>query len=347
MFCAPCRKHNVDLGENIHNFCSGTDDFKLEFINTHQSSEAHAWATCMEAASTASPDKASAEQMLKTMNSIALGRVDNIFRTYHVIAQYGHPFADLDCMCKPAGKKGVDINSVFRNDKSARAFMRFIAEAEGRALKEKPDNCEFFLVISDRVMDSIIEVVAVVCILCGKIHCQVAGAQPVKKMDASAIKNAIEDTVQRSFQLSLASHNCSRKLVGFGSTRTDVMVAENNKEPKLRETQPWLHCVNCFADRLKMAYKGAVKDTHLCNVFGDALRNTYHFYHNSSLNKNNLKATYKAIKLCSAIPSFIGGSQWFPRLQRVLWILLKVYPAFILYLSKVNHLKITGNASKN
>ncbi|XP_074389398.1 sperm flagellar protein 2 isoform X5 [Zonotrichia albicollis] len=75
MFCVPCRKHNVDLGENIHNFCSGTDDFKLEFINTHQSSEAHAWATCMEAASSASPDTASAEQMLKSMNSITLGFV--------------------------------------------------------------------------------------------------------------------------------------------------------------------------------------------------------------------------------------------------------------------------------
>ncbi|KAM7024392.1 sperm flagellar protein 2 isoform 2-T2 [Acridotheres tristis] len=73
MFCVPCRKHNVDLGENIHNFCSGTDDFKLEFINTHQSSEAHAWATCMEAASSASPDTASAEEMLKSMNSITLG----------------------------------------------------------------------------------------------------------------------------------------------------------------------------------------------------------------------------------------------------------------------------------
>ncbi|KAJ7427851.1 sperm flagellar 2 [Willisornis vidua] len=73
MFCAPCRRLNVDLGENIHNFCSGTDDFKLELVTIHQSSEAHAWATCIEAASTASPDTTSAEQMLKSMNSITLG----------------------------------------------------------------------------------------------------------------------------------------------------------------------------------------------------------------------------------------------------------------------------------
>ncbi|XP_027756412.1 sperm flagellar protein 2-like isoform X1 [Empidonax traillii] len=101
MFCVPCRKHNVDLGENIHNFCSGTDDFKLEFINTHQSSEAHAWATCMEAASTASPDRASAEQMLKSMNSLTLGTVENIFRTYHAMAKSGSPLADLDEIYKP------------------------------------------------------------------------------------------------------------------------------------------------------------------------------------------------------------------------------------------------------
>lgn len=96
MFCALCHKHSVDLGENIHNFCSGTNDFKLEFINTHQSSEAHAWATCMEAASTASPDTGCAEQMLKSMNSITLGRVENIFRTCHAIAKSGCPFTDLD-----------------------------------------------------------------------------------------------------------------------------------------------------------------------------------------------------------------------------------------------------------
>ncbi|KAM4879293.1 sperm flagellar protein 2 [Sylvia borin] len=96
MFCVPCRKHNVDLGENIHNFCSGTDVFKLEFINSHQSSEAHAWAVCMEAAISASPDTASAEQMLKSMNSITLGRVENSFRRYQTITRSGFPYADPD-----------------------------------------------------------------------------------------------------------------------------------------------------------------------------------------------------------------------------------------------------------
>ncbi|KAM6364138.1 sperm flagellar protein 2 [Pluvialis apricaria] len=350
MFCAPCRKHNVDLGENIHNFCSGTDDFKLEFINTHQSSEAHAWATCMEAASTASPDTASAEQMLKSMNSITLGRVENIFRTCHAIAKSGRPFTDLDWMCKLDDMKGVDIGSVFRNDKSARIFTHFIAEVERRALKEKLEKCKFFSVISDGFTDSILKAAALVYVRFaneGRVHCQIVGVQPVHKTDASTIKNAIEETLQINLQLSLASQDWSRKLVGFGSDGTDVMVGQNSRVAKLlREIQPCVQSVHCFAHRLKMAYKGALKNIQLYNILSNVLRNIYYFYHNSPLNKNNLKATYEAIRLRPAIPSRIGGSQWLPRLQTALQILLKGYPAIVLHLSKIERDSRASNWQK-
>uniref|UniRef100_U3IHY9 Sperm flagellar 2 n=1 Tax=Anas platyrhynchos platyrhynchos TaxID=8840 RepID=U3IHY9_ANAPP len=338
MFCALCRKHNVDLGENIHNFCSGTDDFKLEFINTHQSSEAHAWATCMEAASTASPNRASAEQMLKSMNSITLGRVENIFRTCHAIAKSGRPFTDLDWMCKLDDMKGVDIGSVFRNDKSARIFIHFIAEVERRALKEKLEKCKFFSLINDEVTDSIFKAAAVVYVRFaneGKVHCQIVGVQPVQKNDASSIKNAIEEILEINLKLNLGNQDWSRKLVGFGSDGTDVMTGENNGVAELlREIQPCVQSVHCFAHRLKLAYKGALKNIQLYNILTNGLRNMYYFYHNSPLNKNNLKATYEAIKIRPAIPSRIGGSQWLPRLQTALQILLKGYPAIVLHLSK-------------
>ncbi|XP_040398128.1 sperm flagellar protein 2 isoform X2 [Cygnus olor] len=350
MFCALCRKHNVDLGENVHNFCSGTDDFKLEFINTHQSSEAHAWATCMEAASTASPNRASAEQMLKSMNSITLGRVENIFRTCHAIAKSGRPFTDLDWMCKLDDMKGVDIGSVFRNDKSARIFIHFIAEVERRALKEKLEKCKFFSLISDEVTDSIFKAAAVVYVRFaneGKVHCQIVGVQPVQKNDASSIKNAIEEILEINLQLNLGSQDWSRKLVGFGSDGTDVMIGENNGVAELlREIQPCVQSVHCFAHRLKLAYKGALKNIQLYNILTNGLRNIYYFYHNSPLNKNNLKATYEAIKIRPAIPSRIGGSQWLPRLQTALQILLKGYPAIVLHLSKIEKDSRASNRQK-
>ncbi|KAM8793599.1 sperm flagellar protein 2-like [Eudromia elegans] len=350
MFCALCRKHNVDLGENIHNFYSGTDDFKLEFINIHQSSEAHAWATCMEAASTASPDIASAEQMLKSMNAITLGRVENIFRTCHAIAKSGRPFTDLDWMCKLDDMKGVDIGSVFRNDKSARMFTHFIAEVERRALKEKLEKCKFFSLISDGVTDGLFKAAAILYVHFaneGKVHCQIVGVQPVHKTDASSIKSAIEETLQINLQLNLASQDWSRKLVGFGSDGTDVMLGEKNGVAKLlRKIQPCVQSVHCFAHRLKLAYKGALKNIQLYNILSNVLKTIYYFYHDSPLNKSNLKATYEAMNLRPAIPSRIGGSQWLTRLQTALQILLKGYPAIVLHLSKIERDPRASNQQK-
>uniref|UniRef100_A0A674HYF3 Sperm flagellar 2 n=1 Tax=Terrapene triunguis TaxID=2587831 RepID=A0A674HYF3_9SAUR len=343
MFCALCRKHNVNLGENIHNFCSGTDIFKLEFINIHHSSEAHAWASCMEAASNATGDQASTEQMLKSMSKVTLGRIENIFRTCHAIAKCGRPFTDLDWMCKLDDMKGVDIGYMFRNDKSARTFIHYIAEVERRALKEKLEKCKFFSLISDGVADNAIKEGAVVYIRFafeGKVHCQIVGVQSVDKSDASTIKNAIVKTLQINLQVNLSSQDWSRKLVGFGSDGADVMVGENNGVAKLlKEIQPCVQSVHCFAHRLELAYKGALKSIQLYTTLSGLLQNIYYFYHNSPLNKSNLKSIYETLKLRPAIPSRIGGTRWLSRLQTALQILLKGYPAILL---ASNHQKVKG-----
>lgn len=348
MFCALCRKHSVNLGETVHNFCSGTDDFQLEFINAHHSSEAHAWANCMEAASSATPDTAPAEEMLKNMSKITLGRIENIFRTCHAIAKSGRPFTDLDWMCKLDDMKGVDIGSVFRNYKYAKMFTHFIAEVERRALKEKLEKSKFFSLISDGVSDNSIKETAVVYVRFaneGRVHCQIVGVQPIDKSNALTVKNVIEKILQINLQLNLSSQDWSRKLVGFGSDGTDVMAGENNGVAKLlQEVQPCVQSVHCFAHHLELAYKGALESIQLYTVLTDFLQNIYYFYHNSPLNKSNLKSAYEAFKLHLALPSKIGGSRWLPRLQTALQILLKGYAAIVLHLSKVSSSKIGCNA---
>ncbi|XP_072215653.1 sperm flagellar protein 2 [Excalfactoria chinensis] len=349
MFCALCRKHDVDLGERIHNFYSGTDDFKLEFINTHQNSEAHAWATCMEAASTASPSTASADQMLKSTNSITIGRVESTFRTCHAIAKSGWPFTDLDWICKLGDVKGTDIGSVFRNGKSKRMFVHCMAEAERKALKETLENCKFVSLISDECTDSIFRSVAVVYLRSaneGKVHCQIVGVQPVQKNDASTIKSAIEETFLINLRLRLSSQDWSRKLVGFGTDGT-VTGQNDGVDNLVRENQPCVQSVHCFAHHLRLAYKKVLENIQLYSILTNGLRNMYYFYHNSTLNRNNLEAVYEAIKLHPAIPSRIGSSQWLPHLQTALQILLNGYPAFVLHLNKVTDLKLNITFRKN
>lgn len=125
------------------------------------------------------------------------------------------------------------------------------------------------------------------------------------------------------------------------------MTGQNNGVANLmREIQPCVQSVHCFAHRLRLAYKGALENIQLYSLT-NGLRSMYYFYHNSTLNKKNLKAIYEAIKLHPAIPSCTGGSQWFSRLQTALQILLKGHPAFVLHLDKVTDLKIESHFQKN
>ncbi|XP_053148082.1 zinc finger protein 862-like [Hemicordylus capensis] len=350
MYCALCRKHNVDLGESTHNFCSGTDDFRLDLVNIHHNSEAHAWANCMEAASGSTPDTATTEQMLKSMSKETIGRIENLFRTCHAIAKTGRPFTDLDWMCKLDDMKGVNIGSVFRNDKAARIFIHFIAEVERRTLKEKLEKCKFFSLISDGITDNAVTEPALVYVrfaLQGKVHCQMVGVQSVDQYDASAVKNAILKTLQTNLQLNLPSQDWARKLVGFGSNGADVMVGQNNGVAKLlKEIQPCVQSVHCLVHRLEMTYKAALKSIQPFTLLTGLLQNMYYFYHNSPLNKSNLKLAYEALRLRPAIPSRIAGSRWLPCLQTALQTLLKGYPAIVLHMSKIQEEPCSLNHQK-
>lgn len=339
MYCALCRKHNVDLGEKTHNFCSGTDDFILELVDDHHNSEVHAWASCMETASSSNPDSDTTQHVLKNISKTTLGKIENLFRTCHAIAKTGRPFTDLDWISKLDDTKGVDIGSIFRNDKAARIFIHFIAEVERRALKEKLEKCKFFSLLSDGITDSGTTEAALVYIQFahqGKIHCQIVGIQSIVMYDALTVKNAILKTLQTNLKVNLPTHDWARKLVGFGSDGRDVMVGENGVAKLLKDIQPCIQSIHCLVHHLEMAYKMALKNTPLFNILTDLLKNLYYFYHDSPMNKNNLKLICDAHKVTPVVPSRIGGSQWFLRLQTALQILLKGYPAIVLHLSKVN-----------
>ncbi|KAM6470186.1 zinc finger protein 862-like [Liasis olivaceus] len=349
MYCALCRKHNVDLGEKTHNFCSGTDDFVLELVDDHHSSEAHAWASCMEAASSSTPDTDTTQQMLKNMSKTTLGRIENLFRTCHAIAKTGRPFTDLDWISKLDDMKGVDIGSIFRNDKAARIFIHFIAEVERRALKEKLEKCKFFSLISDGITDNATTEAALVYIRFahqGKVHCQIVGIQSVDMYDASAVKNAILKTLQSNLQVNLPTHDWARKLVGFGSDGRDIMIGQNGVAKLLKDIQPCVQSVHCLVHRLEIGYKVVLKSTPLFNVLTDLLKNLYYFYHDFPMNKSNLKLICEAHKMRLVVPSRIGGSQWFLRLQTALQILLKGYPAIVLHLSKFQTGEESGSSNQ-
>ncbi|XP_027630683.1 E3 SUMO-protein ligase KIAA1586-like [Tupaia chinensis] len=333
MFCALCRKHGVKSGTSQVSFFYGTDNFRAEFLNAHHLSEAHAKSSLMEATSDSPVNRATTELMVKTMSKVTLGRVENLFRSCHAIAKTGRPLKDFIWMCKLDDMKGVDIGPVFRTNKSAKTFTYFIAEVERKNLREKLEKSKFFSVISDGIINSLIqeaELVYVQFAHAGKVHCQIVGVQIIDKKDPVGIKNAIEKTLEVNLQLKLSSQDWAKKLVGFGSDNTLGIEGENNGVALLlKEIQPCVQIVYCFAHHLELSYKTAFQSIPLYNNVIDLLHGIYHFYHNSPLHKSSLITAFKGLHLRPVMPSQIGARRWLHGLQAALQNFLKGYPAIV------------------
>ncbi|XP_039767432.1 zinc finger protein 862-like [Ornithorhynchus anatinus] len=337
MFCSLCRKHGVNSGGHRVSFFYGTDNFRTEFLNAHNNSEAHAKASRMEATGISNPSGASSEQMIKRLSRVTLGRIENLFRSCHAIAKTGRPLRDFVWMCKLDDMKGVDIGPVFRTNRSAKTFIYFIAEVERRILREKLEKCKFFSLISVGATENTVkeaEVVYVQFAYAGKVHCQIVGVQTLDKTDPSTVKNAIVKTLEVNLQLNLSSTDWSKKLVGFGSDGA-ALGEDNGIAVLLKEIQPCVQTVYCFAHRLELAYKGVLQSIQLYNSVNDLLQKIHYFYHNSPLNKSWLISTFEDLKLSPTIPSRVGGDRWLPRLQTALQVLLKGYSAIVLHLKKI------------
>ncbi|XP_060047846.1 sperm flagellar protein 2 [Erinaceus europaeus] len=331
MFCALCRKHGVKSKGNQMNFSYGTNNFRTEFINAHHLSEAHAKASLMEATSGSPVNRTTTELMVKTMSKVTLGRVENLFRSCHALAKTGRPLEDFIWMCNLDDMKGVDIGPVFRTNKSARTFTYFIAEVERRNLREKLEKSKFFSVISDGITDSVIkeaELVYVQFAYAGKVHCQIVGVQTLERKDPLAIKNAIETTLERNLQVRLSNQDWAKRLVGFGSDYVPT-TGENRVSLLLKEIQPCVLTVYCFAHHLELSYKVVFQSIPLYKDVQDLLHSIYHFYHNSPLHKSSLITAFRDLHLQPVMPAQVGDRKWLQRLQAALQNFLKGYPAIV------------------
>ena len=82
-------------------------------------------------------------------------------------------------------------------------------------------------------------------------------------------------------------HEFLVKLVGMGSDGVSVMLGKNNGvAAKLRSLQPAMVAVHCYAHKLELAFKDAIKHVPLdTKVTTCLLQGLYYFYHNSALNR--------------------------------------------------------------
>lgn len=76
----------------------------------------------------------------------------------------------------------------------------------------------------------------------------------------------------------------------------------------LKEGKACIVRIHCFAHRLELAYKESLTKVALGEKVVMLLKSLYYFYHNSPLNRSNLRSSFKALGKKVVIPSQVGGS---------------------------------------
>jgi hypothetical protein len=276
--------------------------------------------------------------MLLQLNENKLEQLKMLFMSAHALAKHTRPFTDFVWQCALDEVKGLNIGHTYRNDKSAQSFIHAIAQTERQKLKKEVEEAPFIALLSDGATDSAIleeEVVYVRYANKGKISCRLVGLQSVERADASSIKQAIERCMTEKLQLT--TPQWSPKLVGFGSDGAAVMVGRNNGvAAKLRELQPCMQSVHCFNHRLELAFKSCCKSVTMLSRLEEFLLGIYYFYHNSPLNRSNLKRSFESLGKSPLMPTRVGGTRWLPHIRRAIDNIMRGEDALLAHLEQVS-----------
>ena len=68
----------------------------------------------------------------------------------------------------------------------------------------------------------------------------------------------------------------------------------------------------------------------------------YYFYHNSPLNRANLKASFNSLQMPAILPTRVGGTRWVSHVLKALDHFLRGYSAIIQHLEQIQSPDSTG-----
>ena len=100
---------------------------------------------------------------------------------------------------------------------------------------------------------------------------------------------------KKTFRFSGTRHFNALPAVSADAT---VMTGLTGGVPTLfKNEQPCLQAIHCYAHRLELAYKDALKKLTLYGTSSNPLLNLYLSYHHSPLNRSNLKTIFETLSL--------------------------------------------------
>ena len=318
---------------------TGSTNMKKTMLSGHAVSEGHREAEGIVASRNAKPGDTVAEKSLQKINEKAFDRLTILFRNAHAIAYHSRPFKDFTWMCNLDERKGVNVGNTYRNDKQCKTFVGAISAVERRSLETDIKEAKFISLMCDGSVDVATienEVVYARYAIKGEVKTVFLSMQSVPRANAPGIYKALMDSIG-TFK-TIPKSEIQDKLIGFGCDGASVNTGHLNGVIALlhKNISDSIVLVKCMAHRLELAYKDAIKGVALYTKVSTLLSELFSFYHKSSLQTENLKETFKALQIPSALPHRVGGTRFVAHVLGALQQVWNGYPAYVQHLNQVN-----------
>ena len=169
----------------------------------------------------------------------------------------------------------------------------------------------------------------------GEVFVQFHSLESVAKADASHIMAALSTAVTTA--LGIEEEVWKKKLVGIDSDGAAVMRGcRSGVVAHLTEGLPHVVGVHCMAHRLELSFTDTDNEKPCCKKIDSLLMGLYYFYHNSALNRANLKASYESLQKPPLMPTRVGGTHWVPHILKALDYFLRGYAAVVQHLEHIH-----------
>lgn len=316
----------------------GSTNIRKEALTKHAKSNGHKRAAAKRQAENAPAGSSQAEKMLQQINKKQFDRLKLLFLNAHAMGKKGRPFTDFVWLCELDEQKGLDIGATYRNDKKAREFMHYIAEVPRQNLISKiKQTGTFMCIIVDGSTDCSIteqEIMYLRLVYEGVIQTHFLSVESSSKADAQGIFRLVKQALTKQLDASL--EEIFPKMTSLGSDGAAVMLGKRGGLVKLlQDLQPSLIGVHCLAHRLELCFKKVIQGIPSAHKVNSFLLSLYLFYHNSPLNRSNLKQSFENVGQPILIPTRVGGTRWLPHIRRALDHLLRGYAGIVQHLGQV------------
>ena len=94
--------------------------------------------------------------------------------------------------------------------------------------------------------------------------------------------------------------------------------------------------IHCMGHRVELCWKDSATQITIYKRLDELLIGMYNFYHNSPLNRANLKQTAEALNAQFLAPTRVGGTRWLAHILKAIDHLIRSYPVLVEHMGQVN-----------